>query len=189
MDLSQLLSILMGNTTGPSTPVYPPGVSLNRPQGGQVPNGLAPPQVVGQRTDLPVLPPAHPVPVVPGNQRIPVPTARPTGMENTIAGVSALSGYGPSVSPSQEGVMASPSQGPGEAVTQPDPVSRMPGIMEAIQRMTEGNSAPAAPRAPAPPAPNRMAPGQLPALIGGQNPLAPQQTPVIAMLSRLLGGR
>lgn len=192
MDLSTILGWLSGNTGGPSTPVYPPGVSLNRPQGGGYPNGLAIPGAapagvpvpVSPKVDLPPVPGAtQQIPPVPGNQRIPMPTARPPDLLGML--------MGPSAPPSQEGAMYSPSQGPGDAVTQATPDTQTP--VSAAMRAPPGAGAGAAsaPRAPAPPGPNRMSPGMLNALIGGQNPLAAgaQTPPVMALLSKLLGGR
>jgi hypothetical protein len=118
----------------------------------------------------------------PGTSRHPIPTARPMGLIPQI--------FGPSISPSQEGVVSeSPSQGPDAAVSPDAPVNPT-SIMEAIQRITQP-AGPRAPTAPAPPGPARMAPGAASKLIGGQNPLAQvaQTPPVMVLLSKLLGGR
>jgi len=192
MDLSTILGWLSGNTGGPSTPVYPPGVSLNRPQGGGYPNGLAIPGAapaavpvpVSPKVDLPPVPGATPqIPPVPGNQRIPIPAARPANPLSML--------FGPSISPSQAGTWSdNPSQGPGEAVSAGKPLGGLISILEALMAAPgEGASAPRAPSAPAPPSANRLPPGMLNALLGGKNPLAQSRAPNTPMLSRLLGGR
>lgn len=97
---------------------------------------------------------------------------------------------GPSISPSQEGAAWSPSQGPGDAVTDPGGglMSKLPSILSALSATGAGGgggqmSAPSAPTTRA------IAPGALPSLLGGGNPLAAEKAPLFAMLSRLLGGR
>ena len=119
---------------------------------------------------------------------IPIPQARPA-MPEILAKTLGVP-FGPSISPSQEGVMASPSQGPGEAVTQPDgAMSPLAKLGEILQLGQQSGGDMAGARAPAPPGPSRMSRGALPQLIGGQNPLAQQRVPVIELLSKLLGGR
>jgi hypothetical protein len=179
MDPGSLLMRLFGALTlnngyssiGQQTPQ--PGTSRQ-----PIPQTVAPGKI-----DLPAVPAAPaPAPAVPGNQRIPIPTARPMGLIPQI--------FGPSISPSQEGVVSeSPSQGPDAAVSPDAPVNPT-SIMEAIQRITQP-AGPRAPTAPAPPGPARMAPGAASKLIGGQNPLAQvaQTPPVMVLLSKLLGGR
>lgn len=156
-------------------------------------NDAAPPvqMPVGAKTDLPQLPPAPeppaapPATTVPGAQTLPKPEPRPV---NPLLGML----IGPSAPPSQEGTTYAPSQGPGAAVTQPDPVAKNPlvSILEALASPPGANAAPQrAPTAPAPPGPSRMAPGQLLRTIGGQNPMAVSRGVNLPLLSRLLGGR
>jgi len=175
MDLASLLNLFgITNTLGQLTPQ--PGTSRK-----PTPQTIAPGKI-----DLPPAPaPATPAPAVPGNQRIPIPTARPAGVGGLLGEL-----FGPSISPSQQGVVSdNPSQGPGAAVT-PDAPTAPVSIMDALRQITQPAGA-RAPAAPAPPGPARMAPGAASRLIGGQNPLAQvaQTPPIMILLSKLLGGR
>lgn len=116
---------------------------------------------------------------VPGALSLPKPAPSP------FAALGAM--LGPSMSPSQEGAAWAPSQGPGEAVTTPDVPAQKPSILDALGAMTGGGGGG---QMSAPPAPSTrgIAPGALPALLGGRNPLAAAQSPVFALLSKLLGG-
>lgn len=172
--------------------------------GGVVPPNYTPPSLGGLFSLLglgagPAA--AAPVPqsVAPGAGNPPAQAAAPA--QSTVPGALRLPKtpslmdtlhemMGPSVSPSQEGAAWSPSQGPGDAVTDPGGglMSKLPSILSALSATGAGGgggqmSAPSAPTTRA------IAPGALPRLLGGGNPLAAERAPQFAMLSRLLGGR
>lgn len=133
-----------------------------------------------------VAPEPAPAPVpttTPGTSTLPapIPRMRPEGLLGML--------MGPSAPPSQEGAMYAPSQGPGEAVTQPDPAATRPSILDALRAPAGAGADASAPRAPAPPGPRSLPPGLLLRLLGGQNPMAQSRDVNLPLLSKLLGGR
>ena len=171
---------------------------------GPAPDGMGtmdwPPVPEQMPSGVPAAPPAPPVAAapagravaeekkpptnVPGNQKIPPkPVARPGDLLGMLFGSSAPL--------SQEGQWsASPSQGPGEAVSAGVPEPKPTSILDALTAPPGASAGSAsAPRAPAPPGPRALPPGMLAALLGGRNPLAQQSAPNLPLLSRLLGGR
>lgn len=178
----------------------PSSMGTRTPQPGTPRMHIPQQSVAPGRTDLPsgagaAITPPIPQTTVPGAQTLPTP--QPTSQDNIISGIARLSGqpFGPSISPSQAGtapVTQSPSQGPGAAVTptlQDKLGAKLPSILEALKGLSAGGGGGGSmPQAPAPPSPSRLAPGAVNALLGGQNPLAQQRAPQMALLSQLLRG-
>lgn len=140
----------------------------------------APQTVAPGTTSLPAAPKPIPQTTVPGALSLP----KAPSIMDTLHEM-----MGPSVSPSQEGAAWAPSQGPGEAVTDAGGAGGpLPSILKALSSIGSGAGGGGQMSAPSAPTANRIAPGALPSLLGGGNPLAAEKAPVIALLSKLLGG-